>query len=409
MRAYRRSRATGLPIQAERLKQRSQDAYRSGFLDAVEPLYRDAIRASVPAEVYHQLKEHSLDGTLRNADPRCFDTTRNFTTVFNGLDAPSLHLLYSYYNLFGSYITAAQLFEPTINAALSCDHARPNSPLSLSLRAACAAGEPSYLQQLSISSRKKLLSSPSYQIIRDYLALLSSNENAGLPWLFSIHPFTDALADRIQGQSLWLIGPLTDMRQDFADEHDVVIKLNVAPNHDLSADHYHGAADVVFANSEFLRTPDGNTLLREKGDRTLVIHRDARLKSTATENTQFAPRPNDALLNGHCNMVQWAVFSVLLRQPKSLYISGFPLFARETLYKNNHYSANKPRAQTCRTLRGHDLLANFAFLKNLFQAGFFSADDQTLNALNNDITNYADNINAVAGQFYRDSTDHQPH
>ena len=213
-----------------------------------------------------------------------------------------------------------------------------------------------------------------------------SADHGGRRWQ-DLYEFIDALAWREQGVSepphlprAVIVGPGYDAERDgpvLMEGEAWLVRLNVVPDPALPPTDYTGACDEVFINTHVIRNCfdelaavrdfAGRMVFRENPYARSLLRR--LLASGFCSRFCSSARPQPLMLSGMDNMLPWALHDLIRRGFQRIELVGLDMFTAPVLFRKEHLTSRLNDLRAAVTLRRHDPLSNYAFVRWMVAEG----------------------------------------
>ena len=209
--------------------------------------------------------------------------------------------------------------------------------------------------------------------------------------------------ENFSGKAL-IFGPAYDRQTPPGIHHEeTLIRVNQIPDPDLSHFEYKGNCDRLYLNAEFFEKKRAETIELARRDRLRVYLREkhAEKESMKAGNPSIFysyQRPKNLFISGYANMIQGVCYSLLREGFHEARLSGIDFYSGSVLYRAEHYSADKELNETLKTLRKHNLIENFAFIKLLYNVGMITAADKASESVHLSLEEYAEILDERIGR-----------
>lgn len=213
------------------------------------------------------------------------------------------------------------------------------------------------------------------------------------------------LIKNISGKSIAVIGPCEkDISDDeIINRHDVIITVNnyiELNNNRIEQYAYYGIRREKRDLDRIRKAYDHVDLISVKGDDNLQYCQDIDVNNKIRKCFQ----PTNIMYNDYGpNMIPIIAYDLYYNGAERIFLYGVNMYAGKDLYSNKYTKHKRNIKNTPISVRIHEPISNFMFIKNMYLDGFIIPDSVTRNILNMNKHEYVRSLDRNLGTMTVDN------
>lgn len=330
------------------------------------------------------------------------------TDLFEKFPVGDILDCYQYFRYFGDFRIANFLRIQALNASLRQQMTLPHV-VPQGLNAALELGKPEVVLEML---EKKKIRRRDRQHVKEVKAmahaLLGELSAANQLWCERFQDSDYLFRELINGRSIAVVGPAppSDEVGSEIDSYDLIVRTNYRIGSNNPVNLYGGRTDISYYNHYRMSSHRDEvvtvanalrwTILKSQGD-------EEKLRGSFPDyggGTRSAFLPHLIFFNDAAPMAIQTILNDLIRfSPRCIKLFCTNFYNSDKTYNKDYRPVPLQSGVISESLRIHEPFSGFVFVQNLKRAGLCTTDRHTAEVLGLSREEYAENINAIYGEF----------